>query len=382
MDCTVQTLLKDHFPDYCRDKSLPPHHYHAANKLVSCRTATLGGHVQRCPDHHVSGVWYNSCKHRSCPQCNQIQIERWLQKQKNHLINTAHYHVIFTLPHELNIFWLHHPNTFTQLFFKTVQETLLQLTADPQFLGATPGFICALHTWGRSLCLHPHIHCLITAGGLDEANQWQKNKKNIFIPVRVLRSLFMKKFLAGLVDLLKTHQLPLPKDTPVPRIKPLYKKKWNIKVEPCYAHGNGLVTYLARYVRGGPIRNSQLNTTPQGNIRLRYLDHASGKTASLDYTPSRLIQLLLMHVPDKRKKVVRSYGLYASSKQNQLNIAREYWGQAAIEEDDFLTWQVYLEQLPQRNTAYQCPKCGKKLIMAETIMPIRAPPRHQRKSSL
>lgn len=377
MDCTVQTLLHQHFSDYCRDKSLPPHHIYAARKLISCRTAALGGHVQRCPDNHVSGVWYNSCKHRSCPQCNQIQIERWLQKQKNRLINTAHYHVIFTLPHELNVFWLHHPNTLTQLLFKCVKETLLTLSQDPQFLGATPGLICALHTWGRSLCLHPHIHCLITAGGLNDENQWQTNKKNIFIPVRVLRSLFMKKFLAGLVSLLKTHQLALPKDTPVPRIKPLYKKKWNIKVEPCYAQGNGLATYLARYARGGPIRNSQLHTTPQGMIRLRYLDHASGKQTAIDYTASRLIQLLLMHVPDKRKKVVRSYGLYAASKKTSLNIARDFWGQQAVVEDAFLTWQEYMQQLPKEKSSHLCPRCGKPLITTETIKPIRAPPSKQ-----
>lgn len=377
MDCTVQTLLRDHFADYCRHKTLPPHHYHAANKMMCCRTAVLGGHVQRCPDNHVSGIWYNSCKHRSCPQCNNIQIERWLQKQKNRLINTAHYHVIFTLPHELNIFWLHHPNTLTQLFFKCVKETLLTLTQDPLFLGAMPGFICALHTWGRSLSLHPHIHCLITAGGLDQANHWKTNKKNIFIPVRVLRQMFMKKYLAELFCLLKTHRLSLPKGTDEPRIKPLYKKKWNIKVEPCYAHGNGLVTYLARYVRGGPINNTQLHAISESKIRLRYLEHATGKTTSIDYPASRLIQLLLIHVPDKRKKVVRSYGLYASCKQSQLNIARQHWQQAPVLEDDFLTWQDYMQRLPKENTVYLCPVCGKKLIAAETIMPIRAPPKKQ-----
>ncbi len=377
MDCTVQTILQHHFSDYCRDKKLPPHHYHAANKLACCRTAALGGHVQRCPDNHVSGIWYNSCKHRSCPQCNKILIERWLQKQKNRLINTTHYHVIFTLPHELNVFWLHHPNILTQLFFKCVKETLLTLTQDPQFLGATPGLICALHTWGRSLCLHPHIHCLITAGGLDEHHHWRKNKKNIFVPVRVLRRLFMLKFLSGLFNLLKNKKLPLPANISAPQLKPLYKKKWNIKVEPCYAHGNGLVTYLARYVRGGPINNTQLTLTSQGETRLRYFDHATGKQTSIDYKVSRFIQLLLMHVPDKRKKVVRSYGLYASSKKTSLNIARNFWGQQAVVEDDFLTWQDYLQQLPKENTSYLCPICGKKLIATETIMPIRASPSKQ-----
>ena len=197
MDCTVQTILQHHFAEYRQGKTLPPHHYQAANKLTRCRTAALGGHIQRCPDNHVSGVWYNSCKHRSCPQCNQIQIERWLQKQKSRLINTAHYHVIFTLPHELNIFWLHHPNTLTQLFFKTVKETLLSLTRDPQFMGATPGLICALHTWGRSLCLHPHIHCLITAGGLNDANQWQMNKKISLSPFAYCVDYLCKNFLPG-----------------------------------------------------------------------------------------------------------------------------------------------------------------------------------------
>ena len=374
MDCTVQTILQTHFSEYSRNRKLPPHHYHAANKLSRCRTAALGGHVQRCPDNHVSGIWYNSCKHRSCPQCNQIQIERWLQKQTSRLINVPHYHVIFTLPHELNVFWLHHPNQLTQLFFKAVKETILTLSRDPQFLGATPGMICALHTWGRSLCLHPHIHCLITAGGLDAHQHWQKNKKNIFIPVRVLRHLFRGKILSELVALLKAGQLSLPARTATPRLKPLYKKKWNIKVEPCYAHGNGLANYLARYVRGGPIRNSQLHQNASGKIRLRYLDHASGKMTSIDYDPERFMQLLLMHVPDKRKKVVRSYGLYAAGKRHALNQARALQGQDDVSEPDFLTWQAFLRELPKATSRSRCPVCGKTLISELPVPAIRGSP--------
>jgi len=374
MDCTVQTILRQHFSDYCRNRTLPPHHYVAANKLSRCRTAALGGHVQRCPNNHVSGVWYNSCKHRSCPQWNQILIARWLQKQKNRLINTAHYHVIFTLPHELNILWLHHPNTLTQHFFSCVKETLLTLTRDPQFMGATPGIICSLHTWGRSLGLHPHIHCLITAGGLDNEAQWQRNKKSILIPVGVLRTLFRHKFMAGLFRLLKSGQLTLPGQTVMPHFKPLYKKKWNIKVEPCYAHGQGLAIYLARYVRGGPVSNTQLRTTDDGKIRLRYLSHATGKQTTAVHEPGRFIQMLMMHVPDKRKKVVRSYGLYAPAKKTALNCARAQCGQAAVAETEFMGWQDYLQQLPKPEKKGRCPQCGKPIIIGEAIKPIRGSP--------
>ncbi len=171
---TLQTIFQDAFPAYEQTHPLPAHVRRAARAIMQCRTAALGGHVQACPDGHMARIWYNSCRHRSCPQCAYLQTERWLALQQARLLACDHYHVIFTLPHELNPLWLANVPVMTTLLFQAVRDTLGTLLADPKYLGAQPGIIAALHTWSQTLVLHPHVHCLVTGGGLtpDGARGW------------------------------------------------------------------------------------------------------------------------------------------------------------------------------------------------------------------
>jgi len=153
---TLQTIFQDAFPAYEQRHALPVHVRRAAHALMQCRTAALGGHIQACPDGHVARVWYNSCRHRSCPQCAYLQTERWLALQRARLLACDHYHVIFTLPHELNPLWLANVPVMTTLLFQAVRDTLGTLLADPKYLGAQSGILAALHTWSQTLVLHQH----------------------------------------------------------------------------------------------------------------------------------------------------------------------------------------------------------------------------------
>jgi hypothetical protein len=181
------------------------------------------------------------------------------------------HHLIFTLPHDLNGLWVLNTAVMTGFLFRAVQETLLELTADRRYLGAEAGFLLALHTWGRSLSLHPHIHCLLTDGGLDEAGGWVKPKKSCFLPARVVMALFRGKFLAfpryrhsraGLQKTEEKAELRLPSDWEgrdfQKRLSKLYRTKWNVHLQARYAHGEGVVKYLGRYVRGGALKNGQI----------------------------------------------------------------------------------------------------------------------------
>ena len=171
---TLQTIFQDAFPAYEQTHPLPSHVRRAARAIMHCRTAALGGHVQACPDGHMARIWYNSCRHRSCPQCAYLQTERWLALQRARLLACDHYHVIFTLPHELNPLWLANVPVMTTLLFRAVRDTLDTLLADPKYLGAQPGIIAALHTWSQTLVLHPHVHCLVTGGASRQRGSgWQ-----------------------------------------------------------------------------------------------------------------------------------------------------------------------------------------------------------------
>src|SRR6266702_2469524 len=214
---------------------------------MQCRTAALGGHVQACPDGHVSRVWYNSCRHRSCPQCAYLQTERWLALQQARLLACDHYHVIFTLPHDRNPLWLANVSAMTSLLFQAVRETLFDLLADPKYLGAQPGMIAALHTWSQTLVLHPHIHCLVTGGGLTPDGHWVAVRHGFLLPARVVMAVFRGKLLDALRTAWHAGDLQLP-ETLRPqaflnllnRLGHPQKTRWNVWIMERYAHGHGV----------------------------------------------------------------------------------------------------------------------------------------------
>lgn len=259
---TLQHVLQHAYAGYAQTHKVPAHQRRAAEQLLRCRTAALGGHVQRCENGHIQGVWYNSCHHRSCPQCRGVPMEQWLAQQQARLLDCPHRHIVFTIPHELQPLWRSAQAVMTELLFASVRETVMTLCRDAQHIGAEPGFLCALHTWGRSLSLHPHIHCLISEGGGDEDHQFRAPRRRCFLPARVVMGLFRGKLLAKLRTLSPSSTLTLPTDwTPQQLItlcNKLGRKKWNVNVRERYEHGGGVVKYLARYVRGGPLKNSQL----------------------------------------------------------------------------------------------------------------------------
>ena len=154
---TLQTLFQDAFPAYEHTHPLPAHVRKAARALMQCRTAALGGHVQACPDGHMARIWYNSCRHRACPQCAYLQTET--RPPAGPAAGCDHYHVSFTLPHDLHPLWLANVPVMSTLLFQAVRETLFDVLAAPKYLGAQPGMIAALHTWSQTLVLHPHLHC-------------------------------------------------------------------------------------------------------------------------------------------------------------------------------------------------------------------------------
>ena len=182
----------------------------AAWALLVCRTAALGGHVQRCPEGHVEHLWYNSCCHRRCPQCRWLQIERWLATQKARLLACDHDHAIFTLPDELRGLWLTNVKVMTDLLLTTVRATVCELRGDATYLGAQPGIIATLHTWSPPLILHPHVHCLVTGGGVTADGQWRAVRNGFLLPVRVVMAVCRGQLLPAIDTAVRGGQLTLP----------------------------------------------------------------------------------------------------------------------------------------------------------------------------
>lgn len=381
MSCTIQSILSKHLEAYAKGHRLPSHQWKAAKALMHCRTATLGGHVQRCEAGHIVGVWFNSCRHRHCPRCNALKNERWLERQREKLLACAHRHVVFTIPSELRVVFRLNEALFTDAMFDAVRETMLTLVRDEQHVGGTPGLMLARHTWSRSLALHPHIHCLVSEGALSKDGCWVAPKRRCFLPARVVMSLYRGKLLHRLRALLEEGELELPQTTSARGLRAelyrLSKLDWNVRVGERYGHGVGVATYLARYLNGGPVRESQLRRVDGENLVFRYTTHRAGPAGARHHrmrlTPEQFIERYLMHVPQHRRRMLRCAGLYAGGAKARLDQAREQLGQPPVKPPEPIEWTAFvLKHAPE---ALRCPRCASPLRRAEFLAPVRAPPR-------
>ena len=183
----LQDILAEHGKTYCRNHKLPLNIIKAINNIILCRTAELGGHIDECEECGHTRISYNSCRNRHCPKCQTLAKEKWIIQRKKDLLPVSYFHVVFTIPAELNFLTLTNQKEIYSILFKAVSETLLELSSDTKYLGAQIGFTTILHTWGQNLMNHPHIHCLVPSGGLSlDGSKWINSKENFFIPVGAL----------------------------------------------------------------------------------------------------------------------------------------------------------------------------------------------------
>lgn len=379
---TLQTILQLGYAAYERRHALPEHMRRAVWAMLACRTALLGGHVQTCPEGHLERVWYNSCRHRMCPQCAWVQVERWLTKQKARLLACEHYHVIFTIPHELNDLWLSNVAVMMQLLFASVHDTLVTLLGDPKYLGAKPGIIATLHTWTQTLLLHPHVHCLVTGGGLTESGQWVAVRHGFLLPMRVVMALFRGKLLAAIRQGLHQGQLTPPPGKTRQQVENLLnqlgRQRWNVHIRARYPYGHGVLIYLARYLRGGPLSNRRLLACDGQQVVFWYAERAKANEGPTRHQTMRLpleqfLGRWLLHVPPRHAVLVRCWGLYAHTQGEALAQCRQQIGQGPGEAPAPRDGPHEGEAWEEAPLA-RCPVCGQRLVCMALIPRAGAPP--------
>jgi len=359
MKPTLATVLDRHLDAFLTNHKIPLYQLKALESYRCCRTDALGSHSQYCENGHLMGVWYSSCRRRGCAQCQGLANARWLAAQKARLLSVTHHHWIFTLPHQLLPIWRYNRQLLQDLLFQAVAEVLSTLSGDARYLNAQPGYLLTLHTWGRNLSLHPHIHCLISHGGLDPSGNWIEPKKSSLFPARVMMQLFRGKFLASLAS---RDDLVMPPDVSASRLRTLINKLgrtgWVVHCCKPYRHGRGVAAYLSRYVKSGPLNNRQIRYADAHGIVFRYHDHRTSKDAHQRLTPSQFILRLCDHIPQRGKPTIRYYGLYHACRRSALNIARQVHGQYCVLAAPQLNWQDYLQRL---HRVPACPQCGGRL---------------------
>jgi len=340
----------------------------ACRMILACRTAALGGHVIECEKGHVVGVAYNACRNRSCPRCAFYRVQKWLERQVKTLLGCPHHHIIFTIPHDLNVLWLLNYRVLGDLLFKSAAAALFTLAADPKHLGARPGAVMALHTWGQQLYLHPHVHCLVTAGGADALGRWVASRR-AFLPAEPLKQLFRAKFLYGLRKLARQDRLRLPDGWTREKVQSLCRrletKRWNVRVCERYEDSTAVLNYLGRYLHGGPIGERRLSDFDGSHVTFTYKDYRDQgpdgpKQKTMVLGRDEFIRRYVQHVPPKGFHLVRACGLYrhggdAGDVRRALRVV--------LPEEPRLHDAIMSRTLPPPPTDDQrteCPVCGSR----------------------
>jgi len=325
MRATLQDVFQQHFGQYAKAHVLHPREHRAAYCISQCYQPAMGMHVLACERGHVNAIQYHACRHRSCPRCAGAARQQWLATHLSKLLPCPHFHVIFTLPHVFLALWQFNRSMMAQMLFDCARTSLLDLCADERHLGAMPGLLMALHTWGRNLSHHPHVHCLVSAGGLADSGQWHACRPNFLLPLEPLRRLFRGRFLSALQCALANNRLHLPPRQDAAHwqsvIKQQWHAHWNIEIKQPYAHGRGVAMYLARYVKGGPLGSDRRLHLGDNTVAFAYFDHADAKRKNLTLPAGEFIARVLWHAPPKGQHTVRLAGLYATAHTRQHQLA-------------------------------------------------------------
>src|SRR5262245_26578359 len=281
----VADVLRAYGDAYRAGHPVSPAQARVMRRLASCRTAALGGHVDACAGCGFVRVSYNSCRDRHCPKCQAGKRAAWLEERLDRLLPVPYFHVVFTLPDTLHPLVLQNQRALYDLLFLAASATLLTLAADPKRLGAQVGFTAILHTWGQNLLFHPHLHCVVTGGGLSpDGARWVAGSARYFLPVRVLGALFRGKFLAGLRAAYAAGELTLSGSaaafadpTAFQRsVKDLYRRPWVVYAQPPFGGPEHVFRYLGRYSHRVAIANSRLVAVADGQVSFTWKDYADG----------------------------------------------------------------------------------------------------------
>jgi hypothetical protein len=353
--------------------------------IARCRTAALGGHIDECTRcGHRATISYNSCRNRHCPKCQTGARERWIETQRSQLLPSPYVHVVFTLPPQLASLALQNKKVVYGLLLRASAETLLEVARNPRHLGAEIGFFSVLHTWNQKLQIHPHVHCVVAAGGLSlDHTRWIRSHPRFFLPIPVLRRVFRGKFVDGLKSAFQHGQLHLSGDLArlaQPKflaawLRPLFRKNWVVYSKPPFGGPEYVLQYLGRYTHRVAISNHRLVSLADGQVTFRWRDSADHNqkklmTLSLD----EFLRRFLLHLLPKGFVRIRHFGFLANRQRSML-LPLCFSALGTVPS------QIEPETSPaqQSDPLWRCPKCGGPMVVIERLtaaqVQLRSPPR-------
>jgi hypothetical protein len=385
----VADILQEGFSRYAKIYGpLQPEQYKVANAIMACRTSLLGGHIDHCDHCNHERISYNSCRNRHCPKCQALLRAQWVENRTRDLLPVHYFHVVFTIPHELNAFALRNKKTFYTFFFQAVSETLQAFAHDEKYLGGEIAFYAILHTWGQNLMDHPHIHCVIPGGALMPDGGWKHCPKDFLFPVKPLSALFKGKLLDYLKKAIKTGDIELCGNLQQYKnnalfqnlLDGLYKTPWVVYVKPPFAGPEAVVKYTGQYTHRVAISNSRLASMDEKTVAFKWKDYADGNNHKIMTLETvEFIRRFLLHVIPTGFVRIRHYGFLSNrSRKEKLNECREALGiKPANVENSTEKHSVHWYDLVIRFTGIDpriCPICNKGHMKTYREIPATSPP--------
>ncbi len=357
-------MLEQYLDEYLRQKPLPAQQLCTLKAIQHCRTSRLGGHVDGCDQcGHVS-ISYNSCRNRHCPKCQTLERQRWIRAREQELLPVSYFHVVFTLPESLNELCLRYPCPLYDLLFTAAWSTLESFVSDKKQLGAKAGMVSILHTWGQTLSLHPHLHCIVPGGGITKSGKWKPahSKGKFLFPVKAMSKVFRARFVSGLRQWLSREGLVL--DQPLAR--KLFTHPWVVYSKQPFPGPEAVVEYLGRYTHKIAISNHRLLDSKDGRVTFSYKDYRQqGKKKTMSLAAGEFIRRFCLHILPKGFVRIRHFGfLSAKTKKQDLEKLRLHLKPADRQELSVRSLSASSVSTPVEQAGFerQCPCCRKGII--------------------
>jgi putative transposase/transposase-like zinc-binding protein len=314
-------IFRMHGDRYVQNHVLTSEQYKVFHAIKNCRTSALGGHAEQCDQCHAIQYAYNSCRNRHCPKCESFKAAKWLEARQAELLPVRYFHVVFTLPHELNNLVLYNKRILYNLLFESTWETLKKLGADPKRLNGEMGMLSILHTWSQNLLQHNHVHCIVPGGALKANGEWKAAKKYLF-PVKVLGKLFRGIFVSKLRNLYQSEKLKLPdrlteklsKNNLNKLLDVIMQKKWVVYAKPPFGNSEDILNYLGRYTHKIAISNYRILACNDQWVTFKWRDYSDdNKMKIMQLKPEEFIRRFLSHVVPNGFMRIRSFGFLANA---------------------------------------------------------------------
>jgi len=370
--CTIQDVFERFYPVYEKKHELPAHHRKAAFHIMNCKTGAFGVNISVCEDCGCISIHNNSCRSRCCPMCQEFPKEKWIDAQKENVLDAPYYHVVFTVPEELNPIIYSNQKLLYDALYHAASSTLNELAKDSKYLGADIGYICILHTWGSAMNYHPHIHTIVLGGGLDKDSKWKDTGGKFFLPYGVIAKVFRGKYLCELKSLWNDSKLEFHGTAKKYQnhycfkelLGECYKKDWVAYCKETFNGARSVINYLGKYTHRIAISNHRIKSMTEATVTYAVKDYKNkGQWKEKTVPGEEFIRRFLMHVPPKRFVRIRHYGLLSCrNKSKKMAHCRNLLG-----------CKKYISALKNRSAAEmikllynidvcRCSSCGGKMV--------------------